>query len=46
MLEYLKVYESPEFLDLGSLDAFAHTCSSGEGSGPSSNSCKSGNTNK
>ena len=37
MLECLEVYESPEFLDLGNLDAFAHICRSGTGNG-----CKDG----
>ncbi len=42
MLECLEVYESPELLDLGSLDAFAHTCKSGIGSG--NHSCEKGSS--
>ena len=41
MLECLEVYESPELLDLGSLDAFAHTCSSGTSP---SNGCNKGSS--
>ena len=46
MLECLEVCESPEFIDLGSLVASAHTRVSGSDFGSFSNSCKSGNTNK